>query len=370
MVDEDVAQPQWISPPGEIVAQILETRRMDLDDFATNVGLSARSARDLIEGTIPIDRSLAERLSRVVGSTASFWIRCEQSYRKDIDRNLPAHVDDEVRGWLKQLPLKDMSKLGWIELRSDPVEQARECFRFFGIVSLDDWKHRQSGLMSNVNFRTSETFSHDPLATSAWLRKAEEYAEEAVTAAWNRSYFQSQLSNIRNLTRNHHPERFLPKLRSICADSGVALVILPAPKGCTASGATKLIRRRKAMLAMSFRYFADDHFWFTFFHEAAHLILHADHELFLENSDTVCDQAEAEANTFAADTLVSPQQREKMQKLPPLHHDYIQFAAEIGIAPGIVVGQMQKLGLLPFSRLRKLKRRFEWEKLYERGVIP
>ena len=42
---EQIAQPQWISPPGEIVARILTLNCIELDDFASRVGLSVRFAR-------------------------------------------------------------------------------------------------------------------------------------------------------------------------------------------------------------------------------------------------------------------------------------------------------------------------------------
>jgi plasmid maintenance system antidote protein VapI len=273
--------PQWISPPGEIVAKILDGKQVELDDFAFEIGLSAREARGLIEGTIAIDDELASRLARVVGSTSSFWLRCEQSYREDIQRNLASYVDDEVKAWLNQLPLKEMARLDWLKLHRKPFEQAEECFRFFGVIGLDDWKRQQADLLSRVNFRTSLAFRSHPTSTAAWLRWAEDKAEGIACESLDREGFLSDLPVIRALSRNHHPERFVPKLREICAASGVALVIGPAPNGSRASGATKLIRRRKAMIVLSFRYYSDDHFWFTFFHEAGHLIHHTDQELFL-----------------------------------------------------------------------------------------
>jgi Zn-dependent peptidase ImmA (M78 family)/plasmid maintenance system antidote protein VapI len=370
MPEASPALPQWISPPGAIVARILDAKDVCLDDFATSVGLSAREARGLIEGTTAIDDVLASRLADVVGSTSSFWLRCEQSYREDVHRNLPAYVDDEVKDWLKRLPLKEMAGLGWMKLHRDPIRQAEECFRFFGVIGLNDWKHRQAELLSGTNFRTSIAFSSDPTATSAWLRWAEDKAEDITCRAWDREAFEDSLGAIRILTRNHHPERFVPKLREICSASGVALVIAPAPKGCRASGATKLIRRRKAMIVLSFRYYSDDHFWFTFFHEAGHLVRHADQELFLEEEGGEIDESEQEANAFALDTLIPPREQRRMHSLPQEYQAYIEFARSIGVAPGVVVGQMQRLGHLPYRWLNKLKRRFEWDGLYERGLIP
>src|SRR5437870_1399961 len=155
---EQKLQPEWISPPGEIVARILALKQIELDDFATQVGLTSRFARGLLEGTTPIDASIAERLAFTVGSSPSFWLRCEQSYQEDKQRNLAAYVDEEVKAWLQRLPLKELSRLGWLRLHTDPIKLAEECFRFFGVISLDDWKRRHASLLSNVNFRTSETF--------------------------------------------------------------------------------------------------------------------------------------------------------------------------------------------------------------------
>ena len=39
----------------------------------------------------------------------------------------------------------------------------------------------------------------------------------------------------------------------------------------------------------------------------------------------------------------------------------VEFASEQGIAPGIVVGQLQKREHLPYRQLNNLKQRFVWE---------
>lgn len=384
MSDTSTALPEWISPPGSIVARMLDRRQVELDDFALEIGLSPRATRGLIEGTVVIDPPLAACLAAVIGSTPAFWLRSERTYREDVKRNIASYVDDDVKAWMGRLPLKELADFGWIKKHRDPVSQAQECFQFFGIVGLDDLRHRQDELLAGVNFRTSAAFRSQPPATSAWLRWAEGQAEDAPCQRWDRKAFEEHLSEIRALSRNHHPERFVPRLKEICAVAGVAVIIAPAPKGCSASGATRLIRGRKAMIALSFRYYSDDQFWFTFFHEAGHLINHFEQQLFLEETDRVneeqslfleeeqgtFDKLEEEADQFALDVLVPRAYQARMLNLPPEYDAYITFAREVGIAPGIVVGQMQRLGRLPYAWLNKLKRRFKWKSLYENGVIP
>ncbi len=146
-----------------------------------------------------------------------------------------------------------------------------------------------------------------------------------------------------------------------CAESGVAVVILRAPTGCKASGATRFHSPDKALLLLSFRYLSDDHFWFTFFHEAGHLLLHGEKGFFLEGVDTLSTDKEEEANDFAVHTLVPPAFQKALLNLRNNARTVIRFAMQVGISPGIVVGQLQHLGHIRRDQLNRLKRRYIWE---------
>ena len=138
-------------------------------------------------------------------------------------------------------------------------------------------------------------------------------------------------------------------------------MIARAPTGCRASGASWFISSDKAVLLLSFRYLREDHFWFTFFHEAGHLLLHGDKGLFLEGFDKNFSSIEEDqANEFAARTLVPVEFVEEMLDLPINGREIIRFARKIGISPGIVVGQIQH-HTQKYNQLNNLIRRFEWE---------
>ena len=111
---------------------------------------------------------------------------------------------------------------------------------------------------------------------------------------------------------------------------------------------------------LSFRYLTDDHFWFTFFHESGHLLLH-NKRLFLEGAETPDTAEELEANEFAARTLVPLSFYSEMLSLPTANLEVIRFARRTGVSPGIIVGQLQHEGRLPRNWLNGLKRRYRWE---------
>ena len=118
---------------------------------------------------------------------------------------------------------------------------------------------------------------------------------------------------------------------------------------------------------LSFRYLTDDQFWFTFFHEAGHLILHGESNIFLEGSDmpsTASEQeTEREANEFAEGILFP---RKCNRNSWPFHanaREVIRFAVRLGVSPGIIVGQLQHLGRIKHNQFNRLRRRFNWENL-------
>jgi Zn-dependent peptidase ImmA (M78 family) len=179
-------------------------------------------------------------------------------------------------------------------------------------------------------------------------------------AAWNLDKFQDSLASIRTLTRVKDPRRFVPELQRRCASCGVAVAVVRAPAGCRASGATFFFSNDHALLLLSSRFLSDDQFWFTFFHEAGHLILHAHRQLILEGLGANSDIEEDQANAFAEKMIVPASTHDAFRRLRANAIEVISFARTIGVSPGVVVGQLQHRGILQPNQLNRLKRRFAW----------
>jgi hypothetical protein len=58
---------------------------------------------------------------------------------------------------------------------------------------------------------------------------------------------------------------------------------------------------------------------------------------------------------------VPAEHRPELMKLPVNGRAVMRFARKIGIAPGIVVGQLQHAGRLKRQQLNNLKRRYRWK---------
>lgn len=348
--------PDWASAPGDTIADILGERGLSLAEFARRMGHTPEHARDLLQGRVSITLGIARRLEKVLGASVEFWMSRDFQYRQDIVRLHPA--DEE---WLAELPVGDMINFGWLKPVPHPSEEMAACLRFFDVPSVAAWRQAYADLRRMVAFRTSPSFDSHPAAVAAWLRHGEIESETIECSPWDPRRFEEALSNIRSLTREKDPRRFIPELRKLCAASGVALAIVRAPSGCRASGATRFLSTNRALLMLSFRYLSDDQFWFSFFHEAGHLLLHGEKGFFLEGIDMLKTIEEQEANDFAERTLAPPEFMRALLDLPADSRKVIRFARRMGVSPGIVVGQLQHHKRITHNQLNGLKRRFKWE---------
>lgn len=354
--------PDFVSPPGETLAELLEMHSMTQADLAERSGLHRKTINEIVKGISPISQETAIAFERVLRVPASFWNSREQNYREYLARrDARAHLKEEV-SWLQKVPVAAMLRLGYsIRKYSDRVQQLEEALGFFGVASpkeLETLVHKPQPA-----FRRSKAFRGDPIATAAWLRQGELQGRELDCPDYDPVKFRQVLAHLRTLTRCPLQE-FWPEMVRQCADAGVAVVLVkPLPKTYV-SGAARWSSPTRALILLSLRYKTDDQFWFSFFHEAGHLLKHGKRDFFVDEQcgDGSDDDMECEANEFARDFLIPPSEWRRFRRLPSCwSKDVItRFADEIGVAPGIVVGRAHHDDVMPKTHNHDLKRKLEW----------
>ena len=358
--------PDYVSPPGETLYELLDERDMTQAELAERMGRPKKTISEIINAKAAITPETALQLERVLGVSASFWNNRERHYRESLARKEEQERLSNQVAWLDRIPVNDMIKQKWIQPHQDKVEQLREVLNFFGVASPEQWHELWSGA-AQVYFRKSPAFQSDPGVVAAWLRRGEIEAAQIDCATYNAIKFEEALQQIRTLTVQP-PEIFQPQMVQLCAAAGVAVVFVPELPRTRTSGATRWLNSSKALIQLSLRYKTDDHLWFTFFHEAGHILRHGKRYgkqyVFLEFKGNQEDKEEEEANTFAADLLIPPDEWKRFLALGQKGRSTAgirQFALEIGIAPGIVVGRLQHRDkVLPPNHCNDLKRKLEW----------
>ncbi len=297
--------PDAVSPPGETLAEALETVGMTQKEFAKRTGRAEKTISQIVNGKAPITPEAALEFGRVLGVPATFWNNRERHYQEFLARKRERARLDRNLDWLGQVPLKQMTKWGWIRRFDDAVDQLGEVLRFFGVASVKAWERSWRGPDPVADFRSSPAFEKNPVAVAAWLRRGEVLAEGLECMPYDRHRFRSALHTARNLTREE-PSVAFERLKGMCCECGVAVVVVAELPGTRVSGAARWIEKRsKALIQLSLRYHTADHLWFTFFHEAGHILRHGKTEVFVDDKARAeGDVKEAQADRFAEDTLI------------------------------------------------------------------
>jgi HTH-type transcriptional regulator / antitoxin HigA len=341
-------RPDYAIPPGETLRDLLADQSLSQADLAARAGLSTKHVNQILQGVAPITLETSIALERVTGTPASFWNRREADYRETLLRAKQRTLSDADKEWLRSLPIKELQDRGRIPREKDRTRLFETVLSFFGVADREAYERVWRGPVAS--FRRSHAFASHPGAVVSWLRIAQLEAKGAKVETFSASTFRKVLRDIRALTAEGDPNRIV----EMCAASGVVVVFVPEVKGCRISGAAWWATPSRAVIALSDRYKKDDYFWFTFFHEAAHLRLHSKKETFVDDGKD-SDVVEDEANRWAADFLIPPEHAEELRTLKTDSH-VRAFAKAIGIAPGIVVGRLQHDEFWDYKQGHGLKR--------------
>ncbi|EWM15310.1 toxin-antitoxin system, toxin component [Kutzneria sp. 744] len=338
-------EPTEVLPPGETLRETLDALDMSQTQLAARTGLSAKHVNQIIQGQAVLTHETAISLERATGVPARFWNELESRYRDHLSRaqerkNLAAHVT-----WLKRMPIAALRKLGKITAdRNDEPRVLQQALDFFGVAGVEAWEEVWEN--PAAKYLKSAAFKVETGAMAAWLRLGELEAAKVSCEPFDRVRLKAILPELRQLTVLT-PTEFEPRMRQLCASAGVAVVFVNEITGCRASGATRWLSPTKAVVQLSLRGKRNDKLWFAFFHELAHVLLHGKRSVFIEAEDiakqgTGPPREEEEANNFAAELLVPSMYNDDLAKINHWAPGQIRaFAAQLGVAPGIVAGRLQ-----------------------------
>lgn len=280
-----------------------------------------------------------------------------------------AHGESVVRQhWVENFPLKEMRRLKF-SLPSGPSD-ADVILQYFGVPSPERWQAKWNE--APVAFRQTQLFEARNEAVAAWVREAEIIADQIPLKDFDEGSLLGSLKELRRLTRDDTSSA-LTRAQEICSQCGVALVLVPELPKTRISGCARWLDDKHALVGLTPRYLSGEQLWFTFFHEVGHILLHRERQAFVVDNavgdmgDDVVDpemvKVEAEADRFAADTLIPPTDYSKLPRKPEeLTNDVIKgFAKSIGIHPGIVIGRLQHDKILEHWQGNKLKQPLKWD---------
>jgi len=337
------------TPPGATIREQLLDRSLSQKEFAARMGMSEKHISKLINGDVQLTPDVAVRLEMVLGIPAKFWSNLEAIYReKLVKANAENEMDADIE-LARKLPYKEMAENGWVPETKKPQEKVINLRKYFEVVRL--------GILQNSQItriacrRLSETEKSD-YALIAWAQKAKLDARNIATDPIDIKNLSAILAEIRAMTMMN-PVDFCPRLIKILAKCGVALVFLPHIGGSFLHGAT-FYDGNKIVVGLTVRGRDADKFWFSLFHELAHILYGH-----IGQAEGTTEDDEIAADEFARNTLIAQDDFDSFTS----NHDFskeaiVRFANLIKVDCGIVVGRLQKEGWIKYNWHNDLKTKY------------
>ena len=345
-------------PPGELLAEELEERGMSQKELAERTGRPEQSISEIIHGKKAITHDTALELEKVLGVSAAFWVSLEASFRLTKARLRELTELDKQEDWLGEFPVREMRSRHLIPKSYDKREVLTAILKFFEVASFTVLQQRQEAIL---DYRITPGSKVSPGALWVWLRVGEIEAQKTTTSPYDEGRFINALKEIRPLMAKE-PKEFIPRMAELCADAGVAFVVVKEFPKSGASGVSRWLSPDKALIQLSTKRRYADMFWFSFYHEAKHVLERQRKRTFVNGIDGGLDvEAEGAADRFAQEQLIPTKDWDAFVATRAWSRPAVQsFADRIGVPPEIIVGRLQHQGLIPLDYLNNLRRRFVW----------
>jgi HTH-type transcriptional regulator/antitoxin HigA len=348
--------PNWAVHPGTILEEHLGARGLSQAEFARLTGLTPKLVSTIIKGTNPISAETAIRFERVLGLKAYIWAGIQAKW--DLFQARPAaNLLAKPMEWLSQFPLKELRERGYLPNTKDANALVDALLSLFEIGTPQAYAAKVGALA--VHHRQSKAHQSSQHHVFTWLMLGEWRARAMNLPPFDAGKFEDALRNIRMLT-TESPAVFEPAMKDLCHKAGVALVLEPPISKTRLFGSARWFDVDRAIIQMSLRMKTNDHFWWTFFHEAAHISLHQGRN-FADDKNGEGDGAEDEADQWAEEALIGRERFALFKATRPQSGAKVrEFASAVKLHPGIVVGMLQHARIVPFRNLNKLKVTFQW----------
>jgi HTH-type transcriptional regulator / antitoxin HigA len=342
-----ILTPARVPMPGLILSEELEERGWTQKDLSEIMGRPQQAISEIINGKKQIVSETAIELAEVFDTSAQFWLNLEANYRLWKTKKEKNAEDIARKSFLYTIaPIRELIKREWIQanLTLDQLEN-----RIFSLLEIKSSHEFQPCAI--VNFRCADNRQPADYARFVWMKRVEELTKPQNVASFDRNVLEKAMPEI--LACNQNPED-IAKIPALLGKLGVRFAIVKHLEKTYLDGAAFYLGgdKSKPIIALTLRYDRIDITWFNLVHELGHIAL--GHEgildVDLDGSKKVGEiiEAEAEANQFARDYLISANDYDHfVSSEVKFNSDRIMaFSKSINRHPSIVIGRLLREKLI------------------------
>jgi HTH-type transcriptional regulator / antitoxin HigA len=361
--------PDYSIHPGEYIQEFLETFGMKQTELALRLGITTKHLNNIVKGKVSVSPETANSLEMVFGKSAKYWLSIQANFDifervKKIEAEY-AENKTEYDQWLQIFDYEDLVKREYIKEKvcgNTIANKVHNLLNFFSCSDLACWKTLYYETIP-FSCRSTGLSTAKVGNTTAWIRMGQILAQNGSVdlPSYSKKSFTMVLQEFRTISIAPE-ENFAVRMVELCRSAGVVLAFLQEIPRASISGAAFWINGGNVpCMILNLRYKKNDHFWFSIFHEAAHIIAEDKRKIYYEFKDNSEVDIETKADEFAKNFLIPYSDYQSFIEKEDFRTESItNFANSIGIHPGIVVGRLQHDGQINWNTNNSLKSTFKW----------
>ena len=347
--------PIELPTPIEAIKFRMEQQGLSRKDIEPYIG-SRSKVSEVLNGKRPLSLNMIRALSENLGIPAKVLLQ---------ETNTTIPQEDNIINWRK-FPIREIVKLNWLPNFKGTLKEAvgnaekllRDFLRPLGLNKLSPALYRK---------KVHRNSKMNPYALMLWRARVLNLIQNLTLPATYKPRSVT-MSFIREVIKLSHSDEGPKLAKEFLNKSGIYLIIVPHLKSTLLDGAAMLLPDGTPIIALTLRHDRIDHFWFCLCHELAHISLHFnndENDCFFDDLDVEGDSLEKEADRLARDSLIPPEEWQKIAN-NPTKNSIFYLANKLRIHPAIVAGRIryEKQNWCIFSPIvgyRKVKKLFPEE---------
>jgi len=337
--------PHIATHPGEVLKDELDTRDIKQKDFAADIGMQPSMLNEIIKAKRPITTDISLLFEKTLNIAADFWLNYQTQF--DIDQ---ARIKEKnikklqlIEQWqlFKQyVPVKFFFKFGY--LTYDIPEDIQTIKKIYQTDTLEELVNSFASYKSGFLYRKSGKLKVDEVNMFGWSRLVMWLADKEKVSTYDPTKIEELKVKLHSVfVKNKNVSVQSSKIMS---EYGIKLVFQEKFEKTPVDGFSFWSGNNPA-IGLTLRHKRIDNYAFTLFHELGHICKHLQKDKLTQFLDLEEERQknykEDEADLFASNNLIPPQQFKKLGNLNQVTDEkIISFSVKYKINPAIVLGRV------------------------------
>lgn len=342
--------------PGETLAEILAERGYSQKELAIRAAVSEKHISSVISGKSNITNEFAQKLAIALNGDASFWINLQANYDEELfnieqNENITKE-EQEIASEIKNSVTVLTDKKFNSRLTNWDIIELRRILGVNNLTVIKDSKLKKGLYRQQFIKGTSEAVMY----TWQYLSELAAMSQEVDTFSIEKLF--KRLPAIKKIMFSKESD-IITLLQQEFNACGVYFIFNRHVQNVPVQGLTVKTNKDNPLIILTGRRKFVDIFWFTLFHEVAHVIF--EDYLHSDASEELTREFEERANKFAEDHLIDRKLYETFIRNDDFSDTAVRrFAKKIGVLPTIVYGRLMNDKLINWNHNGDIRERYEW----------